>query len=44
MSIDDELCELQTVTQGDRALQLFTDRYELTRLFLPSCTSAARQK
>jgi len=33
MSIDDELCELQTVTEGDRALQLFTDRYELTRLF-----------
>ena len=33
MSIDDELCEVQTVTEGDRALQLFTDRYELTRLF-----------
>jgi tetratricopeptide (TPR) repeat protein len=33
MSIDDELRELQTVTEGDRALQLFTDRYELTRLF-----------
>jgi tetratricopeptide (TPR) repeat protein len=33
MSIDDELCEPQTVTEGDRALQLFTDRYELTRLF-----------
>jgi tetratricopeptide (TPR) repeat protein len=33
MSIDDELCELQTVTEGDRALLLFTDRYELTRLF-----------
>ncbi|MBW4545854.1 MAG: tetratricopeptide repeat protein [Symplocastrum torsivum CPER-KK1] len=33
MSIDDELCELQTVTEGDRALQLFIDRYELTRLF-----------
>jgi tetratricopeptide (TPR) repeat protein len=33
MSIDDELREPQTVTEGDRALQLFTDRYELTRLF-----------
>ena len=33
MSIDDELCEPQTVTEGDRALLLFTDRYELTRLF-----------
>lgn len=33
MSIDDELYEVQTVTEGDRALQLFTDRYELTRLF-----------
>jgi tetratricopeptide (TPR) repeat protein len=33
MSIDDELCELQTVTEGDRALQLFTDRYEYTYLF-----------
>jgi hypothetical protein len=33
MSIDDELCEPQTVTEGDRALQLFTDRYELTLLF-----------
>jgi tetratricopeptide (TPR) repeat protein len=33
MSIDDELCEPQTVTEGDRALVLFTDRYELTRLF-----------
>lgn len=33
MSIDDELCELQTVTEGDQALLLFTDRYELTRLF-----------
>jgi tetratricopeptide (TPR) repeat protein len=33
MSIDDELGELQTVTEGDRALLLFTDRYELTRLF-----------
>jgi len=33
MSIDDELREPQTVTEGDRALLLFTDRYELTRLF-----------
>jgi hypothetical protein len=33
MSIDDELCEPQTVTEGDRALLLFTDRYELTHLF-----------
>jgi hypothetical protein len=33
MSIDDELCESETVTEGDRALLLFTDRYELTRLF-----------
>jgi tetratricopeptide (TPR) repeat protein len=33
MSIDDELCEVQTVTEGDRALQLFTDRYEYTYLF-----------
>ena len=33
MSIDDELCEPQTVTEGDRALLLFTDRYQLTRLF-----------
>jgi len=37
MSIDDELRELQTVTEGDRALQLFTDRYELTRLFAKYC-------
>jgi tetratricopeptide (TPR) repeat protein len=34
MSIDDELCEPQTVTEGDRALLLFTDRYELTHLFV----------
>ncbi len=33
MSIDDELCEVQTVTAGDQALQLFTDRYEYTYLF-----------
>jgi tetratricopeptide (TPR) repeat protein len=33
MSIDDELREPQTVTEGDRALQLFTDRYEYTYLF-----------
>ncbi|MEL6223296.1 MAG: hypothetical protein AAFR31_11715 [Cyanobacteria bacterium J06627_8] len=33
MSIDDDLKELPSLTEGDRALKLFTDRYEFTRLF-----------
>jgi tetratricopeptide (TPR) repeat protein len=34
MSIDDDLLELDSITEGDRALALFTDRYEFTRLFV----------
>ncbi|NJR66692.1 MAG: hypothetical protein HC772_17470 [Leptolyngbyaceae cyanobacterium CRU_2_3] len=33
MAIDDELSPLPSVTEGGRALQFFTDRYEFTRLF-----------
>ncbi|MEO0534727.1 MAG: hypothetical protein AAF215_12785 [Cyanobacteria bacterium P01_A01_bin.123] len=32
MSIDDDLRSPQTITEGDRALELFTDRYSFTRL------------
>ena len=34
MSIEDDLLEPSSITAGDRALALFTDRYELTRLFV----------
>lgn len=34
MSIEDDLLEPETITEGDRALKLFTDRYEFTRLFV----------
>ncbi|MDB9527944.1 hypothetical protein PN498_18265 [Oscillatoria sp. CS-180] len=32
MSIDDDLQPLASITEGDRALELFTDRYSFTRL------------
>jgi predicted ATPase len=32
MSIDDEQLEIETVTDGDRALDLFVDRVGFTRL------------
>ncbi|MDJ0708347.1 MAG: hypothetical protein QNJ46_34175, partial [Leptolyngbyaceae cyanobacterium MO_188.B28] len=34
MSIDDDLSPQASVTEGDRALELFTDRYSFTRLFV----------
>jgi hypothetical protein len=34
VSIEDDLLEPPSITEGDRALALFTDRYELTRLFV----------
>lgn len=34
MDIDEEMGEFSSVTKGDRALELFTDRYEFTRLFV----------
>ena len=34
MSIEDDLLEPSSITAGDRALALFTDRYELMRLFV----------
>ncbi|MEP0913049.1 tetratricopeptide repeat protein [Leptolyngbya sp. GB1-A1] len=33
MSIDDDLRQVPSVTEGDRALKLFTDRIEFVRLF-----------
>lgn len=32
MSIDGDLRQRASITEGDRALALFTDRYSLTRL------------
>jgi hypothetical protein len=34
MSIEDDLLEPPSITEGDRALALFTDRYEFTRLLI----------
>ncbi|MEO0756227.1 MAG: tetratricopeptide repeat protein [Cyanobacteria bacterium J06648_16] len=44
MSIDDDLLGQPSVTEGDRALQLFTDRYRFTRLLAERLNDPAQNQ
>ncbi len=44
MSIDDDLLGQPSITEGDRALQLFTDRYRFTRLLAERINNPAQKE
>ena len=44
MSIDNDLQPVASITEGDRALDLFTDRYSFTRLLAERLNDSPRRE